>query len=606
MDLLPPRRPVPLHAPRARVSRGGSPQRAVILEKKGVHAVLMAALLALALGAASAHAAIPNLTVDGAQTFQRVAGVGVNINVNSWSGGALEPALEMLLQPPGAGGAGMSVFRVIRDPMTWVASESDISLLGALDRPTLDRIYQAPAMEDLWSTIAYLNSRGVPGDRIMLNFMGWTPTWLGGGGAYDVPSNLTPGKESELAIMIASLVYYGRVVRGLDFQLLAPVNEEDWNCLEGPCIDSDQYVVFMHALVAELDLMGLSDVRLVGPDTASEANADGYISAMMGDATIAGRVDHFGLHAYGAPSGPGTPYAGHDYWLTETGASCSTCDTGGTPPQGEWTFSTDNADIVLGSLGSGLPMVAYYDGYDSFYYHHNGYGTRGLLAYDTTTAVYTPRKRFYVMAQISGFVEPGTRRISLTNSLSALGTTLAFFDSTSGLLAIIGRNTSSSSITISGQLKHLPVLDTLTCTLTDAVSSNLTPGAPIVVTGGAFTATIPPLTVFSLAGRDPLVTGVAPQPPGTVSASLSGARPNPTSAGVEFTLTLPGAADVSLDILDIQGRMVWQAPSRGYDAGRWTLVWSGRTAAGPAPAGVYLARIRAAGRVFTRTVVIVP
>jgi hypothetical protein len=531
--------------------------------------------------------------------------VGVNINVNSWDGGALKPVLDQLYRPVVSGGAGFTSFRVIRDPMTWVASESDIASLGALDPSTLTRIYEAPAMQDLWSTIAYLNSIGVTGDHIILNFMGWTPTWLGGSGQYGVASYLTAGKESELAVMIASLVYYGRVVRGLDFTLLAPLNEPDWNCLEGPCVDSSQYVVFLRALIAQLDLMGLSEIRLVGPDTASQANASGYISAMMGDATVAGRTDHFGVHAYGAAVSPGSPYSGHDYWLTETGASCSNCDTSDGPPQGEWGFSTDCSDILLGSLENGFPLVSYYDGYDSFYYHHNHYGYRGLLAYDTTTAIYTPRKRFYVVAQTSAYVEPGSRRISETDTVTGLGTTEAFFDSTSGLLAIIGRNTSSSSITIHGQLQHLPAVDTLTCTMTDSGSLNLTPVAPIAVTGGAFTITIPPLAVFSLEGRDPAVTGVGPRGPSAPSASVSVARPNPTSAGVRFELTLPGEADVSLAILDIQGRMLWQAPARRYDAGRWTLAWSGFSAAGPVPAGVYLARIRAGERVFTRSIVIV-
>jgi len=560
-------------------------------------------LLVLTLGAAPAHAS-PNLIVNGSQTFQRIAGVGVTVNVNSWNGGALRPALDLLAQPAAAGGAGMTTFRVVRDPMTWVANESDIALLQTLDPPTLGRIYEAPAMRDLWATIAYLDSIGVPGDHIVLNFMGWTPTWLGGSGAYGAPSKLTAGKESELAVMIASLVYYGRVVRGFDFELLSPVNEPDWNCLEGPCIGPSQYVVFLRTLITQLDAMGLSDVRLVGPDTASQSNADGYIAAMMGDATIAGRVDHFALHNYGAATSPRTAYAGHDYWLTETAASCGSCDTGGTPAQGEWAFATETADILLGSLGAGMSLVAYYDGYDSFYYHHNQYGYWGLLAYDTTTTTYTPRKRFYVVAQTSGFVAPGSRRLAVTRTLSGLGVTQAFFDSSTGRVAIVGRNTSSTAITIQGELDHLPAPDTLTCTVTGPGTTNLTPAAPIAVTGGSFTVTIPALTVFSLAGSNPPAVAVPPSS-GVATTWVSAARPNPTSGGAQLTLTLPAPGEVGFRVLDVQGRALWRSPVRRYDAGRWTLSWDGRTAVGPAPVGVYFARIRAGDRVFTRAIVIV-
>jgi hypothetical protein len=53
---------------------------------------------------------------------QTIDGMGVNINVNSWKNGELKPALDALININGS-----SAFRVIRDPMTWVSSESLIS-----------------------------------------------------------------------------------------------------------------------------------------------------------------------------------------------------------------------------------------------------------------------------------------------------------------------------------------------------------------------------------------------------------------------------------------------------------------------------------------------
>jgi hypothetical protein len=569
-------------------------------------AALAAALLTLGFGVIPAHAVPPtNLIVDGTPALQRIAGAGVSVNVNSWNGGALRPALDLLARPAHFGGAGMTTFRVVRDPMMWVTSSSDITLLHALDPPTLTRIYEAPAMRDLWSTIAYLDSIGVPGDHIILNFMGWTPTFLDGGGAYGQPSYLRSGKEPALATMIASLVYYGRVVRGLDFKLLAPLNELDYNCLEGPCVPADQYVVFLDALIAELNFMGQTDIRIVGPDVAGQTGVYDYLDPMMSDPTIPGRVDHFALHNYGSAAKSTTPYTGHDYWLTETADHCDSCDIGGTPPQGEWAFATQTADILLGSLANNFTLAAYYDGYDSFYYHHNHYGYWGLLAYDTTTATYTPRKRFYVVAQVTGFIEPGTRRINVTDTLSGLGVTQAFFDSTTGRLDIVGRNTTSLPILISGQLRDLPAIGHMTCTLTDSSLMNLTSGPEVVVLGGLFTVTIPPQAVFSLEGEDPLLEGVGPQVPGGPTAWVSDARPNPTRGGAEFALTLPGPADVAWEVLDVQGRRVWRAASQRYETGRWTLAWDGRTGSGPAPAGVYLARIRAGAHVFSRSIAIV-
>jgi hypothetical protein len=135
-----------------------------------------------------------NLTVDASQVFQTIDGMGVNINVNSWSGGQLRPALDYLVDTNGS-----SLFRVVRDPMTWVSSESLIPALHALDPTTLQQVYETLPMQDLWSTIGYLNSKGIVGSQIILNFMGWTPAWLGGSGGYGVPSYITAGKEPEFA-----------------------------------------------------------------------------------------------------------------------------------------------------------------------------------------------------------------------------------------------------------------------------------------------------------------------------------------------------------------------------------------------------------------------
>jgi hypothetical protein len=100
------------------------------------------------------------------------------------------------------------------------------------------------------------------------------------------------------------------------------------------------------------------------------------------------------------------------------------------------------------------------------------------------------------------------------------------------------------------------------------------------------------------------VTGVLPveepvAPPGTLW--LSGAFPNPTNGGATFSLALPTADEVSLTVLDIQGREVWSAPVQHYGAGHWSLSWDGRTA----PMGVYLARVRVGAQRFLRRIAIV-
>ncbi len=97
-----------------------------------------------------------NVVVDVARVEQTIDGMGVNINVNSWKNGELKPALDALIDVNGS-----SSFRVIRDPMTWVSSESLIPALHTLNLTTLQSVYETPAMQDLWNTIAYLNQKGI-------------------------------------------------------------------------------------------------------------------------------------------------------------------------------------------------------------------------------------------------------------------------------------------------------------------------------------------------------------------------------------------------------------------------------------------------------------
>lgn len=83
--------------------------------------------------------------------------------------------------------------------------------------------------------------------------------------------------------------------------------------------------------------------------------------------------------------------------------------------------------------------------------------------------------------------------------------------------------------------------------------------------------------------------------------ALSSAWPNPASGRASFSLEMPREAEVSMSVVDLQGRRVWDTATRPMGAGRWTLAWPGTTRDGAAaPAGLYLARVRVGAAEFTR------
>ena len=89
-----------------------------------------------------------------------------------------------------------------------------------------------------------------------------------------------------------------------------------------------------------------------------------------------------------------------------------------------------------------------------------------------------------------------------------------------------------------------------------------------------------------------------------VNVSLSNPFPNPSHTGTTMSLALPREADVTMTVLDIQGRAIWSAPPRRYAAGRWTLRWDGMGSIGHASTGVYMVRVRAGSQVMIRRVAV--
>ena len=100
-------------------------------------------------------------------------------------------------------------------------------------------------------------------------------------------------------------------------------------------------------------------------------------------------------------------------------------------------------------------------------------------------------------------------------------------------------------------------------------------------------ASIWPLPVGAL-------SGVAEDTPIPVSASLAvSAHPNPFNPSCEVHFSLPVDGAVSVEIFDVQGRLVRSLLKANAYAGHHMVRWNGRDVGGhSAAAGVYLARVK--------------
>ncbi|RAN76513.1 hypothetical protein B5P43_23230 [Bacillus sp. SRB_336] len=387
---------------------------------------------------------------------------------------------------------GQITWRVIIDKADWEPTERGSA--EDFDWTYYDHIYSTGKMADLFDTIAYIES--IPGQQVSVNVMGGVPVWMGG-------TKISPPLEDYWVRMIASMVHYGKVVRKLDFTLLSPMNESDVNGIEGPLVDPVQYVRLMGKLSAQLDKLGLNDIRFVGPDTGSPDKAvHDYWPEIAASDTLMSRFAHFSIHSYDgntasaaetlAAEGASMP----DVWVTEFSGPCPDCDTGA-PNPGRWDTAQDTADLAIWLLRHGMSGLQFYDAWDGFYEHHNSVGYWGLLAYDARTHAYTPRKDYYVLRQLFEFVPAGSALINCSSSVEAVQV-VCFLAPTTGRVAVFGSNESGDETRVGITLPNIDTSADVSVYRTDA-ASDMVRTANARLSGGTVSVSVGAHSVFTLA-----------------------------------------------------------------------------------------------------------
>jgi hypothetical protein len=92
-----------------------------------------------------------------------------------------------------------------------------------------------------------------------------------------------------------------------------------------------------------------------------------------------------------------------------------------------------------------------------------------------------------------------------------------------------------------------------------------------------------------------VLTGTAAVRPEPTPTELSWGpvTPNPGSGSMTLSYALPRRGQVSIEILDVQGRAVRSLAIGAEEAGTHRVDWDGRdTGGGPVAAGLYFARLR--------------
>src|SRR4051812_41222567 len=267
---------LPAPAPRTRPTREPSLLEITMLRVSVRPIAVMGGLAIFALslvGVPVARASSVDVTVDGGQTFQTISGLGADINPHSWDGGNLKPALDLLIDQEG-----MKTFRVGMDMLDWESTNDDADPRTFnwdyynpiySGQTSFDTEYAGSNFADTWAVIDYLHHKGIPDSGIELSFMGPGPSWMGG-------SSLASGQDAEFVEEVLSAAYYG-YSHGHTFGLFSPNNEMDISYNEGVTMSDTRYADILNRLAGRMDALGMSGVKLLGPETCCNV---GYADPM--------------------------------------------------------------------------------------------------------------------------------------------------------------------------------------------------------------------------------------------------------------------------------------------------------------------------------------
>lgn len=391
------------------------------------------------------------LRVDGSKEFQTIDGIGVNVNTRSWSGSELEDAIALLHDDMNA-----VIWRVLVETVEGWEEENDDNDPFHFNWAYYDKLYETPKFRKVWDMIAYLNRRGIT-DKLMLNFMGVIPEWMGG---EVVKAEL----EDEYIEMLASFFYYGVKKKGVEIGLVSHMNEPDLR-LEGPTVGATQYASIFSKLIHRMQQLGLGHIRYVGPDVARmDKGIFEYVPEMMRDRTIMQNLEAIGLHSYSGYYAPvdsaiaASAYTDFKFWITEWNEWCNGCDEG-ERIDFDYDYASKSARHLIDFLANGASACMVWEGYDSYYEHHapSPFSYWGVLEFNKQSRTYHPRKQFYTIAQISKFLTPGSVRIeSATSTKHVL--LIATRDS-QDRINILGVNVTDAAIELAVGLENLPKVE---------------------------------------------------------------------------------------------------------------------------------------------------
>lgn len=323
----------------------------------------------------------------------------------------------------------------------------------------------------------------------------WTPpAWMKSNGSCD-GGYLLSQYYPDFSNTVVSWLQNWKSQVGSEVNVLSLQNEPNVSTSYDSCTyTTDQIIAATGYLRPAMTSAGLTSLYTVPePDVYGGTSyyASNWATPILSNANMDGWVDLMTTHGYGQLQNLSQPCTvcsqyNKQIWQTEV-MKDNTGYTGTISEAQTWSTS------IYQALNQG-GFSAYFYWWAMNYTNDN----QGLLNYNNSTWTYQIPKRLYVFGQFSRWMRPGSVLLTSKSSNASLESTAAL--PTTGNIALVLSNTSTSAITVTVTLQNAATLPTSVTPYVTSSTQNQQQLSPITVTGGSFTVTIPAHSVETLVG----------------------------------------------------------------------------------------------------------
>jgi O-glycosyl hydrolase len=396
-------------------------------------------------------------TVDWNDLYQRIDGFGGGVVF--LTPGSLEPVtsanMDTLYGTNNSSQLGLTLLRVRIDPTTnWTTALLDAQKAVARGAGVLATPWTPPAsMKD---------------NNVLTN------------------GSLLPSQYATYASYLKKFADY-MASNAAPLRAISVQNEPDWPATYESCVWSGtQFLNFFRT-----NAPGIGSTPVMMPESLGYNFS--YSDPTLNDPVAVTNVDLIGGHLYGVTTIQDYPNAhnkGKPTWMTEFLLNDQTMGSAIT------TAKQIHDCLTVGNMSAYIWWKCLGD-------------ANGLV-----NASGVPQKRGFVMAQFSRFVRPGFNRIGVANTVNSTPVS-AYKDTNTLRFAVVAINTNTNtSISQTIQLTNFAAVSVTPWVTSESLSLASQPS--IVVSNGAFTFTLPPLSVVTFVGQaatntPPVLAAVANQ-----------------------------------------------------------------------------------------------